>query len=50
MQLDRIVREVDNEMRKVFREPDEALAHLALSLDAEEMARARAFLAEFDAP
>lgn len=45
LQLERIVREARFEKRKVFREAAGALEHLASSLDARELARARAFLA-----
>lgn len=46
MQLERISREASYANRKVFRETEPALEHLALSLDAGELERARAFLAE----
>lgn len=46
LQLERIVREARFERRKVFRDAAGALDHLAASLDAHELARARAFLAD----
>lgn len=50
LQLERIVREAGSSMRRVFREPDGALAHLTSALDAREAARARSFLAEYTLP
>jgi hypothetical protein len=46
MQLRRVAREAAHDARQVFQEPDGALQHLAVALDAEELARAHAFLAE----
>jgi hypothetical protein len=45
MQLRRIVREAGNEARRVFREIDGALQHLAPVLTPQELARVRVFLA-----
>jgi hypothetical protein len=47
LQLQRIVREARFENRRVFHDPEQAIAHLAVALDARESARARAFLGEF---
>ena len=44
MQLQRLTREAGSDRRKVFLTADEALEHLAKSLDAAEQERARAFL------
>ncbi len=44
MQLNRIVREARFDKRQVFRDIDEALAFLALDLDATDVANARHFL------
>lgn len=46
MQLERLTREAGFENRRVFREPKDALAHLGQTLDAQELARARAFLVQ----
>lgn len=46
LQLERLVRTAGSDMRRVFREPEGALEHLAVALDPEERARARAFLGE----
>lgn len=46
LQLERLVREARFPMRKVFHEPDGAVEHLREALDPDELARARAFLAE----
>ena len=47
LQLQRIVREAGYENRRVFHEPEDALPHLGAGLDADELASARAFLAEY---
>lgn len=44
MQLQRLTREAGSDRRKVFLHAEEALEHLAKSLDAAEQERARAFL------
>lgn len=44
MQLQRLTREAGSDRRKVFLQPDDALEHLALTLEAEDLTRARAFL------
>ncbi len=44
MQLGRIAREAGNAARRVFRDVPPALEHLRVSLDPQELARARAFL------
>lgn len=44
MQLQRLTREAGSDRRKVFLQPEGAIEHLALSLDAEDLARARTFL------
>lgn len=44
LQLDRLVREAGFARRRVFRDPEHALAHLAEDLDQHELARARTFL------
>ena len=49
LQLDRIVREVKNDRRRAFRDPEDALAHLRPSLDDREMARVAMFLASWPA-
>jgi hypothetical protein len=46
LQLERLVRTAGSDMRRVFREPESALEHLAVALEAAERARARAFLAD----
>jgi len=46
MQLDRLVREANNPVRRVFYLPDEALEHMRPALGAAQLARARAFLSE----
>lgn len=46
MQMRRVAREADNEARKVFQDPEDALHHLATVLTPLELARAREFLAE----
>lgn len=50
LQLERLVREAGSDMRRVFKEPNSALAHLAGVLDEAELARARAFLSELPQP
>ena len=50
LQLQRIVREARFEHRRVFHDPQQAVAHLAVALDAREVARARLFLGEFRPP
>ena len=47
LQLQRIVREAGYENRRVFHEQEDALPHLGAVLDADELASARAFLAEY---
>ena len=47
LQLERLVREARFPMRRVYREPEGAIEHLSDALDAPELARARAFLAEY---
>jgi hypothetical protein len=49
IQLQRLTREAGFENRRVLREPQGALAHLEAALDAGELERARAFLAEIAA-
>ena len=46
LQLDRLVREAGSNLRRVFRDAESALGHLASALDPEELVRARGFLAE----
>jgi hypothetical protein len=50
LQLERLVREAGVSLRRVVYAPDDALKHLAESLDAIELQRARAFLAEYHVP
>jgi hypothetical protein len=50
LQLERLVREAGVSHRRVVYTPDDALQHLAGSLDPAELQRARAFLAEYHPP
>jgi hypothetical protein len=50
LQLERLVREAGSDLRRVFREPAGAIAHLSDVLDDAELARTRSFLAELRQP